>query len=93
MAAAAARSQRLKQNHGKETTAARTTAEITCNCFFQHSDGRTAFFSIAKLAQLLCQQNCFPGLGMKRFSHLCEEFLIFESRSLRRFNRTNNALL
>lgn len=93
MAAAAARSQRLKHSHGRETTAAGTTT-VTWNwCFFsQHSDGRTAFFSIAMLARLLYQQNCFPDLGMKRFSHLCEEFLIFESRSLRRFNRANNAL-
>lgn len=92
MAEAAARSQRLKQNHGEETTATLTTAEITCSFFFQHSDGRTAFFSIAKLAPLLYQQNCFPGLGMKRFFPLCEELLIFESRSLRRFNRANNSL-
>lgn len=33
MAAAAARSQRLKPNHEKETTATRMTAEITCNFF------------------------------------------------------------
>lgn len=31
--AAAARSQRLKQNHEKETTATRTTAEMTRNFF------------------------------------------------------------
>lgn len=36
MAEAAARSQRLKQNHREETTATLTTAEITWSFFFSN---------------------------------------------------------
>lgn len=88
MAAAAARSQRLKQNHEKETTATRTT-EITSNFFFHHSDWRTSFLFVSRAGFIAIPPKLFPQFGNEktfpslwRFQYLSQDHWIYSREQI-----------